>query len=152
MPKEEVIYDIFVSYASADQSFVQPLVVALRERGLNVWYDEGQLRIGDSILRQVEDGLEHSKCFLAIVSPQFLTKQWSQFEVGVALGRGGQRRILPIYLLEAQQPELVQTMPMLAGRVGIAAEGHSIDEIADSVVEALKDVRDEESDEQNGEQ
>jgi hypothetical protein len=104
---------------------------------VSVWYDEGQLRVGDTALRKVEEGLEQSKSFVVVVSPKFLSRQWPQFEVGVALGRGGRDRILPIYL-QATQSEMAKSLPILGDKRGISAEDHSIDEIAGCVAKVVK--------------
>jgi hypothetical protein len=43
-------YDVFISHASEDKdSIVRPLSNALVTEGLDVWYDEFELRIGDSL-------------------------------------------------------------------------------------------------------
>jgi hypothetical protein len=137
MSEEKATYDVFVSYASDDKKFVQQLVPALRAKGLAVWYDEGQLRVGDTALRKVEEGLEQSMYFVVVVSPNLLSRQWPQFEVGVALGRGKKDRILPIYL-KVQQPEMAKSLPILAGKRGISAEDYSIDDIAGLVAKVVK--------------
>lgn len=44
------VFDVFISHASEDKAdVVLPLAHALREGGLSVWYDEFELRIGDSL-------------------------------------------------------------------------------------------------------
>src|SRR6185312_12727621 len=43
-------FDVFISHASEDKNeVVRPLAEALRKGGLEVWYDEFELRIGDSL-------------------------------------------------------------------------------------------------------
>jgi hypothetical protein len=43
-------WDVFISHASEDKdSFVRPLAEALTESGLQVWFDETALKIGDSL-------------------------------------------------------------------------------------------------------
>ena len=43
-------YDVFISHASEDKdSVVRPLAQALVAKGLKVWYDEFELKIGDSL-------------------------------------------------------------------------------------------------------
>lgn len=43
-------HDVFISHASEDKDdFVRPLANALITEGLDVWYDEMALRIGDSL-------------------------------------------------------------------------------------------------------
>lgn len=42
-------YDVFISHASEDKDgVVRPLAIALKNKGVNVWYDEFELKIGDS--------------------------------------------------------------------------------------------------------
>jgi hypothetical protein len=43
-------YDVFVSHTSEDkEDVVRPLVAELRKYGLNIWFDELTLRVGDSL-------------------------------------------------------------------------------------------------------
>jgi hypothetical protein len=49
-PIEQTTFDVFVSHASEDKDeFVRDFVKCLQENGLNVWYDEFTLRVGDSL-------------------------------------------------------------------------------------------------------
>ncbi len=50
-------YDVFISHASEDKdAIVRPLATALRAGELRVWYDEFELRIGDSLRPQNRRG------------------------------------------------------------------------------------------------
>lgn len=71
-------YDVFISHASEDKdSVVRPLAHALSASGLKVWYDEFELRIGDSrAVRSIQGlqrvGLESWYCrvrFMARAGP-----------------------------------------------------------------------------------
>ena len=45
-----MLYDVFISYASEDRvKLVRPLAARLRRDGYSVWYDEFELRLGDSV-------------------------------------------------------------------------------------------------------
>lgn len=51
-------YDVFISHASEDKdAVVRPLANALRNSGLRVWYDEFELRIGDSLVARSTSAL-----------------------------------------------------------------------------------------------
>jgi hypothetical protein len=51
-------YDVFISHASEDkEGIVRPLANALKNEGLRVWYDEFELKIGDSLRRKIDRGL-----------------------------------------------------------------------------------------------
>lgn len=55
-------HDVFISHASEDKDeFVRPLANALIQQGLNVWFDEMTLRIGDSLRQKIDKGLANSR-------------------------------------------------------------------------------------------
>ena len=79
---ENYSHDVFISHASEDKArFVRPLAEALRERGISVWYDEWELRVGDSLVDRINDGLGHSQFGVVVLSPAFFTKNWSRAEM-----------------------------------------------------------------------
>lgn len=68
-------YDVFISHASEDKdSVVRPLALALKEKGVNVWYDEFELKIGDSLRRKIDQGLSKSKFGIVVISRSFIKK------------------------------------------------------------------------------
>jgi len=96
------------------------------------------LRLGDSVLRYIEDGLEHSDFFLLLLSPEYFKKPWTEFERGVALGRGGKKRILPVFLKNLKPKELVRIAPSIAETMGIEADKYSLEEIATMIFNVIK--------------
>jgi hypothetical protein len=50
-------------------ALVRPLAEVLRERGLAVWYDEFELRLGDSLRRKIDAGPARSRFGVAVLSP-----------------------------------------------------------------------------------
>lgn len=59
-------YDVFISHASEDkEALVRPLANALKAEGLVVWYDEIELRLGDSLRRKIDRGLAKSRVDLS---------------------------------------------------------------------------------------
>ena len=74
--------DVFVAHASEDkEAIARPLAHALAERGLAVWYDEFELRIGDSLRRKIDAGIARSRFGIVILSHDFFAKGWSQYEL-----------------------------------------------------------------------
>lgn len=75
-------YDVFISHASEDKdSVVRPLALALKEKGVNVWYDEFELKIGDSLRRKIDQGLSKSKFGIVVISRSFIKKGWTNYEL-----------------------------------------------------------------------
>lgn len=75
-------YDVFISHASEDKdSIVRSLAGALTDSGLKVWYDEFTLRIGDSLRQKTDRGLANSRVGLVVLSPSFIAKGWTNYEL-----------------------------------------------------------------------
>lgn len=67
------LYDVFISHASEDKDeVVRPLATALKNLGLRVWYDEFELKIGDSLRRKIDQGLSRSRFGVVVISRDFI--------------------------------------------------------------------------------
>jgi hypothetical protein len=56
---------VFLSHSSADKDAVRRLGEDLRRAGLEVWFDEKEIRVGDSIIRKIQEGLDNTQ-YLAL--------------------------------------------------------------------------------------
>ena len=93
-------YEVFISHASEDTDKVaRPLKQMLEARGLRVWFDEEELRLGDSLRRGIVAGLSRSRYGLVILSPDFLRKDWTNLELDSLVAREGvaSKVVLPIW-------------------------------------------------------
>jgi hypothetical protein len=79
-------YDLFVSHASEDKAeVVEPLVAALEERRLRIWYDRQQIKLGDDFIQAINRGLATSRFGVVVLSPSFV-KRWPQAELSALWG------------------------------------------------------------------
>ena len=69
-------FDAFLSYGPTDGDWAIRLKTALEERGLNIWLDREQIRPGNSIIADLEAGLEMCKSYVLVVSPDAIRSQW----------------------------------------------------------------------------
>lgn len=93
-------FDAFISHATEDkEDLVRPLADALISAGYKIWYDEFQLKVGDSLRRSIDRGLAASRFGILILSPSFFAKQWPQYELDglVSKEMEGGKVILPIW-------------------------------------------------------
>ena len=92
--------DIFICHASEDKEIiVKPLLVALDKENISYWYDEAEIKWGDSIPNKINEGLRISRYVIVILSNNFLSKNWPQRELNSALNiesTTGEVKILPI--------------------------------------------------------
>ncbi len=95
--------DIFICHASEDKDeVVIHLVKALDNAGITYWYDQAEIKWGDSITQKVNDGLKISRYVVVILSEAFISKNWPQRELNSALN------------IEASSME-VRVLPLLYG-------------------------------------
>jgi TIR domain len=59
---------VFLSHASADKPVVRRISDALTKRAVNVWLDEVEIRVGESIPARVAEGLDESNALLLAYS------------------------------------------------------------------------------------
>jgi hypothetical protein len=133
-------YDVFISHASEDKDeVVRPLAHALSNGGLNVWYDEFELRIGDSLRRKIDIGLAKSRFGLVVLSRSFFGKGWTNYELDGLVTRAvtGEQVLLPIWH-EITKKELIDYSPSLADKVARSTGTHTIEEMAAEIIEVIR--------------
>ena len=76
---DDIGYDAFISHASEDKAgFVRPLAKALGKMGFRVWYDEFELRVGDSLRQSIDKGLINSRFGIVVLSSAFFAKKLAE--------------------------------------------------------------------------
>ena len=95
--------DFFICHDSRDKnSVVRELYEGMVKKGLNVWYDEFSLQIGDSLTDAIQKGIINSRFAIVILSPNFISNEkWVKYELQSLLTRQISERndkiILPIW-------------------------------------------------------
>jgi hypothetical protein len=133
-------YDVFISHASEDKdSVVRPLAHALSDAGLKVWYDEFELKIGDSLRRKIDIGLANSRFGVVVLSRSFFRKGWPNYELDGLVTRAvsGEQILLPIWH-EITKQELIEYSPTLADKLARSTATHTIEEIATEIIEVIR--------------
>lgn len=134
-PGDDRDFDVFISHASEDKDeVVRPLAGALTERGLDVWYDEFELRIGDSLRRKIDAGIARSRFGIVVLSTAFFAKGWPQYELDglVTMAVSGRQVLLPIWH-GVSKDEVTGKSPSLADKVALRTSDYTIEEIADEI-------------------
>ncbi len=143
VPPAEKQYDVFVSHASEDkESIVRPLAHALQDKGLAVWYDEFELRIGSSLRRSIDVGLANSRFGVVVLSESFFKKGWSNYELDGLVTRevaqGGVQLILPLWH-RVTKAEVIEYSPSLADKLALRTSDNTVEEIAAEIAEVIRD-------------
>ncbi|QOG01917.1 toll/interleukin-1 receptor domain-containing protein [Flavobacterium sp. MDT1-60] len=130
-------FDFFISHASEDkEEIVRDLADALKENGFEVWYDEFELKIGDSLRKKIDNGLSKSRYGIVIISPSFVKKNWTEYELNgmVAREMNGHKVILPIWH-KISKDEVLKFSPTLADKMALNTSIHTIQDIINSLKE-----------------
>lgn len=135
-------YDVFISHASEDkEEIVRPLAVALRSEGLSVWYDEFELKIGDSLRQKIDKGLAKSRFGIVVLSKNFIRKGWTNYELDGIITRvvSGEQVILPIWHNITKQ-EVISFSPSIADKLARNTANFTVNEIAEEIAELINNT------------
>lgn len=133
--------DVFLSHASEDKDDIaRPLKAALEHRGLTVWFDEIEIKIGQSIRQEIESGIARARFGVVILSPDFFSKQWTRAELDALFSMRmatGENLILPVWHRVTKE-EVLSHSPLLAGLLAANTTLHTVDEIAGQIVAVVR--------------
>ena len=132
-------WDVFISHATEDKETVAgPLANALQARDVSVWYDDFELRIGDSLRGSIDHGIAHSRFGLVILSKSFFDKNWPQYELDGLVTRTNNDKtiLLPIWH-EITKDEVIEHSAPLADKVALRTADLGIDEIAERIASVI---------------
>lgn len=136
---KKIGYDAFISHASEDKdAIVRPLAKILTRMGFDIWYDEFELTVGDSLRQSIDKGLVNSNYGIIILSKAFFAKNWPQYELNglTAKEMDGKKVILPIWH-EVDKNDVLNYSPSLADKVALSTTNLSLKEIAKQLAKVL---------------
>lgn len=125
----EGIRDIFICHASEDKKeIVGPIVETFTEADISVWYDEAEIKWGDSVTQKVNEGLKISRFVIVVLSTSFVKKNWPQRELNAALNievSTGEVKVLPLLVgSEMEKREILDRYPLLNDKKYLAWTGN----------------------------
>lgn len=102
-------YDVFISYAHADEAWVEALALNLHNEGIVAFYAPWEIGAGDIFVRVIEDGLKKARNGILVVSQISMTRPWVENEYAVLVDKAisGGGVLIPVLLQDAELPPLV---------------------------------------------
>lgn len=129
-------YHLFISYATEDETYANDLSNRLRYLGLSIWFAPLSLKLGEKLLDSVNAGLLASEYGLLLLSPQYLAKHWTSYELDVLHRQHieDQKKLFPIWH-GVDKSQIQNWNPGLSGIISLkSTEGLS------SICEKIADV------------
>ncbi len=105
--ESSMLKSIFLCHSSVDKPFVRRIAGDLTLRGSRVWLDEAEIKIGDSILAKIAEGIKASDYLGVVMSENSVKSLWVAKEVEAALAQeieAGKVKVVPILLSECDIP------------------------------------------------
>lgn len=133
-------WDVFISHASEDKdTVVRQLADTLEKLKVKIWFDEFSLKVGDSLSKSIDEGLQKSKFGIVVISRSFLEKRWTDYEYRSLLSKedNGKKVILPIWH-DISKDELKNFSLFLSDKVALDTSKFSINKIALQLTETIR--------------
>lgn len=87
---------VFISHSSVDKPFVRLIASDIVSFDIDIWIDEMELNVGDSLIARISEAIEQSGYLLACLSPASVNSNWVQHELEVASTLALQKRGLSV--------------------------------------------------------
>lgn len=100
---------VFLSHNHKDKEFVRRLAQDIESHGIRVWLDEAEMRIGDSLVQKIREGIDSVDYFAVILSEHSVNAPWVVNELDVAMNYQiqGKIKVLPIVLSLIELPSFL---------------------------------------------
>lgn len=101
---------LFLSHSSKDKDFVESLAVKLAKDDYLVWYDDWEIKVGDSIVQKINDGISYSDFLIVVLSGSSVNSKWVKEELNAATIKNIESKgafILPVLLEKCEIPLLL---------------------------------------------
>ena len=126
----------FISYSHADKEFVRRLADALNKNGVSLFFDEWDIRPGDSLIKKIfEEGLAKSDFFFVVLSKTSVDSSWVREELDVATVRRieGFTRVVPILVEDCEIPWSLRALRWLDMRTDFDSGVRELTKLAHGV-------------------
>lgn len=136
---------LFISHASEDKPFVKDMLSILAKMGVDFWFDQQEIRPGDSIPQKINEGLAKSTHGVVVLSDSYIRdgKYWTSEELWSLINiesYSNGRIIIPIRL-GLSHHDLTKSIPLIAHRLStdfIGNPGGAANEIFFAISESRK--------------
>lgn len=102
--------NVFISYRRSDIREAERLAIEIRNASHQVWFDEWNINLGDSIVQRINEGLEGATYVVVCYSSSAVDSLWMSREWMSSLARqlsGRSVKVLPVLLTGGQAPAIL---------------------------------------------
>ncbi len=92
--------NVFISHNYKDKPLARKIAKELNKYGIKVWIDESEIKLGDSLIEKIRDGLDHMDFLIALISDNSVNSEWVKKELDIAMNNEIEgKRVIAIPIL-----------------------------------------------------
>lgn len=98
---------VFISYSHENEVFVNKLAAHLIKAKANVWVDQWELHVGDSLIAKIQMAIQQSSALIVVLSKASVASEWCKKELNAGLIRELEEKrvvVLPLLLEDCEIP------------------------------------------------
>ena len=102
---------VFICHSSGDREFARRVVHDIAIKGYKVWFDEREMRPGESFYEKIQYAIRTSAWFLFILSPNSVGSKWCNRELNNAMEEELERNrpyVIPLLYKRCNTPGLLK--------------------------------------------
>lgn len=85
---------VFISYSHSDKEWARAFAQTIATSGIEVWFDEFNIKPGEPLVESLEKGLRESDAVVLVLNAENMRRPNIFFEIGAALGMN--KAIIPV--------------------------------------------------------
>lgn len=85
---------VFISYSHSDKEWARTFAQTIASSGIEVWFDEFNIKPGEPLVESLEKGLRESDAVVLVLNAENMRRPNIFFEIGAALGMN--KAIIPV--------------------------------------------------------
>jgi len=130
--------DVFLCHAWDDRKgSAKELYDVLKSKGVTVWFSEKDVRLGTSLLREIDKGLANSRIGIVLVTPLFIERVKGEGIAEKELSALLARDLLVPIIHNTTFENLREVSPLLGSRSGLSIDEESMDDVAAKIAELV---------------
>lgn len=92
--------NVFISHNYKDKPMARKIAKELNKYGIKTWIDESEIKLGDSLIEKIRDGLDHMDFLIALISGNSVESEWVKKELDIVMNSEiEEKRVIAIPIL-----------------------------------------------------
>ncbi len=121
---------VFICHASEDKPAARALALEMKKLGAEVWFDEWEIKVGESIVQKINDALGTVSHLVVLLSHTSVDKPWVRREMSSALMQQLSQKhitVLPLRLDDCRIPPILADIKYADCRNGMESALHQLE-------------------------